>query len=74
MVDIGVAVVFSLACLVFGLVAGYSLKSSAAHNQARRKRLERQRRYVAEQLADLPPTQSTADISHRSDRDNRTGG
>lgn len=59
---------------VVGLVVGYRLKSAAAHEQARRKRLERVRRRTAEQLADMPPRVTTADISHRSDRENRTAG
>jgi hypothetical protein len=54
--------------------AGYRLKSAAAHNQARRKRLERQRRDATEQLADLPPRVTTADIRHRSAREDRTSG
>ena len=66
--------VVALAAYLAGMVVGYRLKSSRAHLVARRQRLERQHRRTAEQLADLPPRMSTADISHRSDRDNRTSG
>lgn len=55
-------VVFGLSALTLGYVIGYKAKSAAAHNEARRRRLNATLIRTQAALNDLPPRQTTADV------------